>query len=308
MPARSRYRTINETLRAHFGEKVSKISVDGGMSCPNLDGTISSEGCIYCLNGSHYGKNSIRALSVREQILNGIDYIRNVKPEMNKFIAYFQAYSNTYADTDYLKKIYEEALSIDRIVGLSIATRPDCLDKEKIELLKTISQKKYLWLELGLESMHNKTLTAINRGHTFETFREAVIMAQEAGIQVCAHTILYLPGEKRKDILQTAAALAELRVEGVKLHHLHILKGTKLYNTHQSGNVFLPTLQEYVQTVVDFIEYLPPDTVIHRVAGDAPKELLVAPDWSGNKLRIINEVKKELKSRGSYQGKRYGAY
>ena len=308
MPIRSRYKTINDVLREEFGEKVSKISVDGGMSCPNLDGTISSDGCIYCLNGSHYGKNSIRVLTVEKQLLNGIAYIRNVKPQMNKFIAYFQAHSNTYADTDYLKRIYEEALAIDQIVGLSIATRPDCLNREKIELLKTISQKKYLWLELGLESMHNKTLASINRGHTFETFRESVIMAQEAGIRVCAHTILYLPGEKRKDILQTATALAELKVDGVKLHHLHLLKRTKLYDIHQSGNVFLPTLQEYVQTVVDFIERLPPDTVIHRVAGDAPKDLLVAPDWSGNKLRIINEVKKEFKDRGSYQGRRYGAY
>ena len=298
-----RYYPFGQHLKEVFGEKVCKITVDAGFTCPNRDGKAGKGGCIYCSEGSHYLPSQYRNLPVSEQLTSSIVRIRN-KFNINKFIAYFQAYSNTYAPADKLEKLYNEALSVDEIVGLSIGTRSDCLSNKTLDLLQEYAEKTYLWLEIGLQSIHDRTLKLINRGHTFEQFMNTVRRAKGRGFKICTHVILGLPGESSNDMMKTAKAVGESGIDGIKLNHLHILKGTPLEKIYLNKEFNLLDENTYVNLVCDFLECLPHDIIIQRLVGDAPKDRLIAPFWTSNKLDVINAIDKEMERRESYQGAR----
>lgn len=304
MNNKQRYLTFSQSLIEKFGEKVCKIPIDAGMTCPNIDGTVSTKGCIYCQDGSHYKAKSIRKLNVKEQIQTGITSIKE-RIDTKKFIAFFQAFSSTYASVDRLKILYDQALSVDGVVGLSIATRPDCLSDEILDLLEYYSRKTYLWLEIGIQSVNDKTLKFVNRGHNFECFSDAVSRAKKRKIMTCAHAILYLPEETTEDMMETAKTLAKLELDGIKLHHLHVLKETQLHKLYHSNKISLPSMTEYVNTVCNFLEHLPYNMIVHRVVGDAPRSRIVAPEWTLNKFAVINAINNEMRRRDSYQGVRY---
>lgn len=296
-----RYYPFGQHLREVFGEKVLKITVDAGFTCPNRDGKLGKGGCIYCSEGSYYLPPQYRNLSVREQLISSISRIKS-KFNINKFIAYFQAYSNTYAPLNKLKKLYDEALGVDGIVGLSIGTRPDCLSNKTLDLLGQYAEETYLWVEIGLQSIHDRTLKFINRGHTFKQFLDAVKRAKGRGFKICTHVILGLPGETYSDMMETAKTVGGIGIDGVKLHHLHILKNTPLEAIYPGNGISILSEGDYVNMVCDFLEYLPHDMIIQRVVGDAPKDRLIAPLWKLNKIDIIRAINEELKRRNSHQG------
>ena len=307
-PSRSctavRYRSFTEHLRQTFACRVHKVCIDAGFTCPNRDGTLAMGGCIYCNNVSFSPGN--RRLSVTEQITQGSRFLRK-RYGAQKFIAYFQAYTNTYGDIRLLQSLYDAALACEDIVGLAIGTRPDCVSDDVLDLLTDYASRTYLWLELGLESGHDQTLTFINRGHTVAAFDDAVQRAQQRHLRLCAHIILGLPGESPTAMLDTARHLAQLRLDAVKLHHLHVVRHTVLEKMYQRGNVSLLAMEEYAALVVDCLEVLPPDTIIMRLLGDAPRATLVAPTWSLHKQAVLQRIAEELERRNTYQGRCYTA-
>lgn len=303
-PTRPRYVSYANHLRQIFGCRVQKVSIDAGFTCPNRDGSVTTGGCIYCNNTSFSPTN--RRLSVTEQLENGKRFLRR-RYGAKKFIAYFQAYTNTYADIAYLKALYDEALTCDDIVGLSIGTRPDCVADPVLDLLADYASRTHLWLELGLESGHDKTLARINRGHTVAAFDDAVSRSRLCNLNLCAHLILGLPGETRDEILATVRHVADLRLDAVKLHHLHIVRQTVLEKMYRQGDVELLSLDAYAALVADSLELLPPDTIIMRLMGDAPPDKLVAPMWSQDKRTALNRIEQELERRDIQQGSAYRA-
>ncbi len=296
-----RYNQFSAYLKNKFGAKVYKITLDAGFSCPNRDGTISTGGCIFCDDGGSFSQAHSNLLSIEEQVKTGAITLHN-RFKAEKFMSYFQAYSNTYKPVSELEKIYKSALTHPDVVGLSIGTRPDCIDDEKLNLISDISKDYYTWLEYGLQSIHDKTLKRINRGHDFECFLKAYEKTKEKGINVCVHVIFGL-WETREEILQTAQKLAELKVDGVKIHMLCALKDTKLAKLYENGEIDFMTEDEYVNLVCDFLEILPAETTIHRLAGNGLKKNLIAPRWLGAKLDCLNKIDKELQKRNSYQGR-----
>lgn len=300
--ASQRYRRFTEHLRQTFGCRVHKVSLDVGFTCPNRDGTVAIGGCIYCNNASFSPGN--RRLSVRAQLEQGKRFLRQ-RYGAQQFIAYFQAYTNTYGDVARLRALYDEALHSEDIVGLAIGTRPDCVPDAVLDLLADYATRTYLWLELGLESGHDRTLAFLNRGHTVAAFDDAVRRARQRQLRLCAHVILGLPGESPADILATARYLAALRLEAVKLHHLHVVRHTVLEKLYYQGRVPLLSLEDYAALVVDCLEVLPPDMIIMRLMGDAPRALLVAPTWSLDKSAALRRIEQELERRETYQGRRF---
>lgn len=296
-----RYNQYSQYLEKLFGCKVYKITLDAGFNCPNRDGTVSSGGCIFCDEHGSFSKAHSNTLSITEQLNTGVERL-STRFKAEKFISYFQAYSNTYAHVDHLKKLYDEAVSHEKVVGLSIGTRPDCVDKEKIDLISSYAESKLVWVEYGLQSIHDKTLQYINRGHSAEDFIKAVKLTQNKGINICAHVIIGLPGETKKDMLETAKTLADLGIDGVKIHLLCVLKNTKLEKMYYNKDFQLLSPEEYTDTVCDFLEILPEETTIHRLAGNGLKEILVAPNWLGQKFKLLNMIDNELERRNSYQG------
>ena len=299
-----RYNDFNTYLRSLFGCRVQKITVDAGLSCPNRDGRVSSGGCIFCnARGSGTGAHS-RGQTVTDQLLQGKKFLAR-RYKAHKFLAYFQSFSNTYAPIDTLRKLYDEALAVEDVVGLSIGTRPDCVDVPVLDLLQDYAGHHLIWLEYGLQSASDKTLELINRGHDVRCFENAVRATLNRGIKICAHVILGLPGESRRDILHTAGTISDLGIDGLKLHLLYVVKGTPLETLYQQGNYRCLEQQEYIDLVCDFLERIPPEMVIQRLTGDPHPEELVAPQWARRKtdtLRIINET---LEKRDSWQGKYY---
>lgn len=296
-----RYNQYSAFLKQKFGVKVYKITLDAGFSCPNRDGTISTGGCIFCDEGGSFSQAHSNKLSIEEQIGAGIETLsKRFKAE--KFMSYFQAYSNTYKPVKELEKIYNSSLCNDKIVGLSIGTRPDCVDEEKLDLIASYKDDYYTWVEYGLQSIHDKTLKRINRGHDFDCFLQAYEKTKERGINVCVHVILGL-WETHDEIMQTAQKLAQLGVDGVKIHMLCALQDTKLAKMYDAGEIDFMSEEEYVNTVCDFLEYLPQTTTIHRLAGNGLKKNLIAPRWLGAKLDCLNKIDRELLRRNSYQGK-----
>lgn len=295
------YYTFSDYLKDTFGEKVYKITLDAGFSCPNRDGTISKGGCIFCDASGSFSKAHSSTLNVSEQVKTGIEAL-STRFGAKKFLAYFQAYTNTYSDVETLKKIYDSAFCDERILGISIGTRPDCVDEKKLDL---IAGYKHPYLELGLQTTHNETLKKINRGHNFECFIKAHKMAKERGIKVCAHMILGLPYETPDMIRQSAKRLSELKVDGVKLHMLTVLSDAPLAKIYKNKELNLLSMEEYANLVCDFIEYMPPDTTIQRVAGSGYSKTLIAPKWVNRKFETINLIDKIFKERNSRQAARY---
>lgn len=295
-----RYHTFDYFVRKTFGEKCAKISLDAGFTCPNIDGRTSTGGCIYCKNGS----SSFHGKSLREQYLAGAEVMK-AKWDCRLFIPYLQAHTNTYAPIEVLRRIYEEVSSFEGAVMLSIATRADCLEDEVVELLGEVSRKIPLTVELGLQSAKDETAALINRGHTYGQFLEGYerLRAQGGNIRIAVHLISGLPGEDLGDMVESAKKVGALRPDMIKLHLLHVLRGTPLSAMYNMGKYVPMTLEEYVLAVCDQLEVIPAETVIGRVTGDGVKEDLTAPLWSLKKTVVANEIDKELFRRDSFQGK-----
>ena len=297
-----RYNDLSAYLSAHFPYKVQKISLNAGFTCPNRDGTVGYGGCTYCNNQTFNPAYCKTEKTVTQQLEEGKLFFARKYPDM-KFLAYFQAYTNTYAELEELKRKYEEALQVSDVVGLVIGTRPDCVDNEKLDLIASYANDYYTWVEYGLQSIHNKTLKKINRGHDFDCFLKAYEKTKKRGINVCVHVIFGL-WETHDEIMETAKKLAQLEVDGVKIHMLCALENTKLAQMYFDGEIDFMSEEEYVQTVCDFLEYLPETTTIHRLAGNGLKKNLIAPRWLGAKLDCLNKIDREFVKRNSYQGVR----
>lgn len=299
------YRSLDYMLRERFGEKVYKVTLNGGMSCPNRDGTLGKRGCIFCSEGGSGDFAADAALSVTDQIESQIAVLSGKRP-IKKYIAYFQAYTNTYAPVEYLRKIFTEAIAHPKIAALSIGTRPDCLGSDVLALLEELNQVKPVWVELGLQTIHEKTAQYIRRGYRLECFDQAVKELHRRKLEVIVHTILGLPGESRLDILDTMHYLNEKNIQGIKLQLLHVLKGTDLAYDYLAGKFSVYEREEYLDLVIDCLENLDPEIVIHRITGDGPKELLLAPLWAGRKREVLNMLHHRMKERDTWQGKQLG--
>lgn len=298
------YHSFDYMLKERFGEKIYKAALDAGMTCPNRDGTLGNRGCIFCSAGGSGDFAGNRQDSITQQIEKQASSIRQ-KRGVAKFIAYFQAYTNTYAPVDYLRKIYTEAISHPDIVAVSIGTRPDCLDKDNLQLLDELNQKKPVWVELGLQTIHETTAQYIRRGYPLSCFEQAVSELRKRNLDVIVHTILGLPGENRNDILSTIEYLNHQDIQGIKLQLLHVLKGTDLADDYLAGKFQVYTMEEYLDLVIDCLEHLNPEIVIHRLTGDGPKDLLIAPLWSSAKRTVLNTLHRKCKLQHSFQGKKY---
>lgn len=296
-----RYYDLNTYLRKRFGCRVQKISIDAGMSCPNRDGTLSSDGCIFCnAYGSGTGAHQ-KGLSITQQVLNSKQALSR-RYRAKKFIAYFQSFTNTYAPVETLRRLYDEALASDDMVGLSIGTRPDCVNEATLSLIEEYTRNYLVWIEYGLQSAHDETLALINRGHDVKTFEQAVAAARNRGIKICAHVILGLPDETRENMLKTADYLADSGIDGVKLHLLYVVKGTALERLYLNGHYPCLSQAEYVDIVCDFLTRLPENMVIQRLTGDPHPKELVAPAWSLQKAETLNLIRRTLAERNIYQG------
>jgi uncharacterized protein len=279
----------NDYLRQKYGCKVYRIAVDAGFSCPNRDGAKGHGGCVYCNAGGSRASYINPRDSVRKQIDGRIKRLKEIRGA-KKFIAYFQAFTNTYASLVKLKTTYDEVLAFDDIVGISIGTRPDAVDRKKLELIASYKNRYEVWIEYGLQSIHDKTLKLINRGHNFDDFLKAVRLTKEFSIQVAAHVILGLPGETKEDMMSTAKKLAELKIDGVKIHVLHILKGSVLEKLYNKGRVKMLGLDEYAELVCAFLQNLPPDIVVQRLTGQGSRAEHIAPLWALDKMGTINKI------------------
>jgi radical SAM protein (TIGR01212 family) len=299
-----RFNSFNRVLRDTFDARVYKIGLRMEFTCPNRDGKVAVGGCIYCNNASHTPKDYQPRTSVTQQLRQGTVAIRN-RHKADKFIAYFQSYTNTYENITRLEKLYREALDFPGVVGISIATRPDCLPNDVLDLLTDLAKQTYLWLELGLESMHDRTLAWVNRGHGLKEYLDAVDRAKSRNLRLCTHLILGFPGESRDEMLQTSFLFNRLQMDGVKLHNLHIIKNTVLEKLHGLGQVPVLSRNDYVDLVVDFLERLDPNTVVHRLSGETYRAMTVAPEWSVDKIGVHNAIFQALESRDTWQGKRY---
>ncbi|MFC1734497.1 TIGR01212 family radical SAM protein [Candidatus Hydrogenedentota bacterium] len=297
-----RYNSLNNHLRVLFGEKVFKIALDGGFDCPNRDGTAGRGGCVFCSPRGSGDFAGGRAETLEEQF-EEIRKRMHTKWKSGKYIGYFQAFSNTHAPVDELRFQHEQILAFPDVVGVSIATRPDCLPGDVMDYLSNLNKRTYLWVELGLQTVHNRTANAINRCYDMDCYVNAVSELRGRGIQICTHIIDGLPGEGREMMVETARQAAQHGVQGIKIHLLHLLKGTPLIDLYEKNALQLLEKDEYVNIVCDQLEVLPPDMVIHRLTGDGPPDSLIGPMWSLKKWEVLNAIDRELEIRSSFQGK-----
>ena len=300
------YNEFGAYLRGIFGCKVQKITLDGGFTCPNRDGKVGRGGCTYCNNQTFNPAYCHRHLPVKEQMLEGISFFAHKYPSM-RYLAYFQAYTNTYDSLDNLKHRYEEALSVDGCVGLVIGTRPDCMPDELLDYLQALSCSTFVLVEYGIESVNDITLVRVNRGHDYACAVDAVERTAARGIPVGAHMILGLPGEDRTELMRQATVLSQLPLTTLKLHQLQLIRGTRMAKEYEESptDFSLFALDDYIETVIDYIERLRPDIVLERFASQSPKELLIAPDWGLKNHELVDKVKKRMRERGTWQGKLY---
>lgn len=299
-----RYYSLDYYLKQTYGEKLYKIALDGGMTCPNRDGTLGARGCIFCSAGGSGDFAGDRRTSITEQIEAGkAQSIR--KHNGSSYIAYFQAYTNTYAPVSYLRSVFTEAINHPDIRILSIATRPDCLNDDVLALLAELNKKKPVWVELGLQTIHEETAQFIRRGYKLPVFEDALRKLRKIGITVIVHTILCLPGESREMMLDTIRYLNTQDIQGIKLQLLHILKHTDLADYYEKHPFYLPSREEYYELLGMCICNLRPDIVIHRLTGDGPRKLLVAPLWTGNKRQVLNGMQRYFKEQNIWQGKEF---
>ena len=299
------YNDLNSNLRKRFGCRVHKITVDAGLSCPNRDGTTGTGGCIYC-NARGSGTGASAHASITEQLTSVQPFMRK-RYDAEKFIAYFQSFSNTYAPVAKLRNMFGEALAVEDIVGLAIGTRPDCVGEDVLDLLTGFNEKTYLNVEYGLQSIHDHTLELINRGHTSAVFRDAVKRTRSRGIDITVHVILGLPGENKDVMLSTAKALAEMDIQGIKFHLLYVISGTELHRMYRDGSYRCLSRDEYTDILCGFIGYLPPGIIIHRLIVDPHSNELVAPEWSKEKAINLNVIHDTFEKRNIWQGKYYNS-
>ncbi len=298
------YYSLHAMLQERFHEKVYKLSLNGGMTCPNRDGTLGTRGCIFCSAGGSGDFAADRLLSVTKQIEQQKALITQKRP-VHKFIAYFQAYTNTYAPVPYLEKLFREAICHPDIVALSIGTRPDCLGDDVLDLLDRLNRIKPVWVELGLQTIHEDTARYIRRGYALDCFEKAVKDLRARSPEVIVHTILGLPGEDRERTLQTIRYLNGQPIQGIKLQLLHVLKGTDLALDYERGLFETLTMESYLTLLIACLERLSPDIVVHRLTGDGPKDLLIAPVWSSAKRTVLNELHRRMKLENTWQGRLY---
>lgn len=301
------YYSLNEYIRQTYNTKMYKLSLSGGMTCPNRDGLIDNRGCIFCSAGGS-GDFTGAALSKDNNIDIQIDTAKALvsrKYSGSDYIAYFQSYTNTYADVNYLRRLFYDVVKRPEIRILSIATRPDCLSSDIFELLAELNSIKPVWIELGLQTIHERTAKYIRRGYTLDVFEEAVRNLNRIGIRPIVHMIIGLPGENESMILETAKYLSHCNISGVKLQLLHVLKNTDLAQEYFNGSVDILSLTQYSEILGKIIKLLPPDCVIHRLTGDGPKNLLIAPLWSSNKKNVINTINRYLQENAIIQGSEY---
>ncbi len=299
-----RYHALNFHLRKRFGQRVQKVSLDAGFTCPNVDGTVATGGCVFCDNRSFSPSRRVRRRPVQEQLDDGIRRLRG-RYQVERFLAYFQPATNTYAPVERLRPLYEAALADPRVVGLVIGTRPDCVPPDVLELLAELAQRTYLSVEYGLQTIHDRSLQWMNRGHGYDAFLDAVVRSRGLGFEICAHVMLGLPGESHEDMLATARAVARLGLDAVKLHNLYVVQHTPLADQVAAGQVRLLERDEYVQVLVDFLELLPPETVIERISGEAPPQYFIGPEWCLDKPGLRAAIDAELVLRDSWQGKKW---
>lgn len=298
------FNSFNRFLRDKFGEKVYRVTIDGGFTCPNVDGTVTTGGCVYCDNRSFSPNRRLPRISIAEQVQKGITFLSRYF-ECSKFIAYFQAATNTHGKIERLERLYKEALNHPQVIGLAIGTRPDSVPEPVLDLLQDIAKDRFVCLELGLQSAHNRSLVWMNRGHDVDSFTDAVRRSKNRNLDLCAHVILGLPGESHEDMLYTADYLAAMDINGVKIHNLHVVRDTPMEAMYARGEVPMMTQPEYVNLICDFLERLPATYTVHRLTGDAPGEFLLAPDWCVKKHEILSQIKNEFKKRGTCQGSKF---
>ena len=295
---------LNDFLKEKFNEKIYKVSLDGGFTCPNRDGKVSRGGCIFCSENGSGDFTATKLKSIHAQIEEQIDLVSK-KYKGDKYIAYFQNFTNTYAEVSYLRKIYEEALSHEKIVGLAIATRPDCLEDDVLELLAELNKKTFLWVELGLQTLNDDVAKYFNRAYETEIYKEASEKLNKLNIKFVTHIIIGLPKEENDDYLKTAIFAQNCGTWGIKLHLMYVVKNTPLEKLYLNGDLKVNTKEEYVEKVVNVLENISSEIVVHRLTGDGDRETLVAPLWSIKKIDVLNSIHKELKRRNTYQGKLY---
>ena len=302
----ARYYSLNTYLRQTFGEKVYRLSLNGGMTCPNRDGSIGTGGCIFCSAGGSGDFAASPQQSVTGQIAQAKLLLRE-KTNCRKYIAYFQAYTNTYGELEALKRKYEEALSVSDVVGLVIGTRPDCMPDTLLHYLEEVNKNTFLLVEYGIESTHDATLRRINRGHTFQDTVDAVERTVACGILTGGHIILGLPGETHEDLVAQAATLSRLPITTLKMHQLQLIRGTRMAHEYEQHpeDFHLFGVEEYIDLVIDYIEHLRPDLVLERFVSQSPKELLIAPDWGLKNYEFNHRIQKKMRQLGAYQGKKY---
>ena len=298
------YHSLDYMLKERFGEKVYKLTLNGGMSCPNRDGKLGTGGCIFCSAGGSGDFAGDPAQSIDPQIAQQKELICKKRP-VNTFIAYFQAYTNTYAPVEYLRALFTQALSHPEVAALSIGTRPDCLGEDVLDLLSQLNRIKPVWVELGLQTIHPATARYIRRGYPLSCFEEAVKNLHARDLDIIVHTILGLPGETTEQMLQTISFLNHQPIQGIKMQLLHVLKGTDLADDYLAGKFSVLSQEAYVDLVISCLEHLSPDIVVHRITGDGPRDLLIAPLWSSAKRTVLNEIHHQMKERNTWQGKYY---
>lgn len=300
------YNDLSGFLATHFPYKVQKISINAGFTCPNRDGSVGYGGCTYCNNQTFNPAYCHTEKSVSQQLEEGKLFFARKYPEM-KYLAYFQAYTNTYGRLEELKRKYEEALTVEGVVGLVIGTRPDCMPDSLLDYLEELSKRTFLLVEYGIESTNDDTLKRINRGHTFAVSEDAIRKTAARGIPVGGHIILGLPGEEKEMLIEQAGVLSKLPLTTLKLHQLQLIKGTRMAAEYEKtpADFHLYTADEYIDLVIDYIEHLRPDMVLERFVSQSPKELLIAPDWGLKNYEFTDKVKKRMKEREAWQGKYY---
>ena len=295
---------LNDFLKEKFNEKIYKVSLDGDFTCPNRDGKVSRGGCIFCSENGSGDFTATKLKSIHAQIEEQIDLVSK-KYKGDKYIAYFQNFTNTYAEVSYLRKIYEEALSHEKIVGLAIATRPDCLEDDVLELLAELNKKTFFWVELGLQTLNDDVAKYFNRAYETEIYKEASEKLNKLNIKFVTHIIIGLPKEENDDYLKTAIFAQNCGTWGIKLHLMYVVKNTPLEKLYLNGDLKVNTKEEYVEKIVNVLENISSEIVVHRLTGDGDRETLVAPLWSIKKIDVLNSIHKELKRRNTYQGKLY---
>ena len=298
------YHSLDYELNRQLGQKIYKVSLDGGMSCPNRDGTVGTGGCTFCSQGGsgEFAVGRTGYPDVWEQIEQAKTRVHRKISGEGKYIAYFQSYTNTYAPVDYLRTLFERAITHPDIVALSVGTRPDCLGDEVVALLKELNRQKPVWVELGLQTIHEKTAERIHRGYRLEVFEDAYRRLKEAGLTVVVHVILGLPGETKEEMLETVDYLGKIPVDGIKLQLLHILKGSQMATEYEKNPFSLMELEEYLDLILTCVARLPQSVVIHRLSGDGAKALLIGPAWSANKKLVLNRMMQKFRENGIFQG------